>query len=131
MLVKSREESLATLDIVKIDLYTGQCSVYKAGATQSLLKRAGKISEIKKSAMPIGILREAEFATARGTLRDNDLLVMMSDGADNSVDEIKVFLRDNAYTSDASQKLCVLAKSRNIGRQDDITVATVKLQKNC
>lgn len=130
MLVKSRDESLATLDILKINLYTGQATIYKAGAASSLMKRMGKVSEIKKSAMPIGILRQAEFATVRGGLHDSDLIVMMSDGAaDIAVDEMKRFLGDNAYSDELAQKLCVLAKSRNVGRCDDITVASVRVQK--
>lgn len=131
MLVKSREESLATLDILKINLYNGQSVIYKAGATVSLLYRKGKVSEIKKSAMPIGILRQAEFATVRGGLKDGDVIIMMSDGAtDNSLDEIKAFITENGFSYDLPQKLCVLAKSRNIGRSDDITVAAVKIQFN-
>lgn len=130
MLVKSREESLATLDILKINLYNGQSVIYKAGAAVSLIKRMGKVSEIKKSAMPIGILRQAEFATVRGGLKDNDTVIMMSDGAaDSSVEEIKKYLAENGYSHDTAQKLCMLAKSRCIGRQDDITVASVKIRK--
>ncbi|MCH5190724.1 MAG: SpoIIE family protein phosphatase [Oscillospiraceae bacterium] len=131
MLVKSRDESLATLDILKINLYTGQAAIYKAGASVSLMKRRGKVSEIKKSAMPIGILRQAEFATVRGGLHEDDLIIMMSDGAaDSSIDEIKKFVMDNKFSHDLPQKLCVLAKSRNVGRCDDITVAAVKIKRN-
>jgi stage II sporulation protein E len=41
MLVKSHEESLATLDILKVNLYNGKSVIYKAGATVSLLYRNG------------------------------------------------------------------------------------------
>lgn len=128
MLVKSHDESLATLDILKINLYTGESVIYKAGASVSFLRRMGKISEIKKSAMPIGILRKAEFATVHGGLHDNDLVVMMSDGAaDNGVDEMKRYINENGYSPDLSQKLCALSRSRCVGRHDDITVATIKI----
>ncbi len=131
MLVKSREESLATLDILKINLYNGQSVIYKAGATVSLLYRKGKVSEIKKSAMPIGILRQAEFATIRGRLKDGDVIVMMSDGAaDSSLEEIKAYITGNGYSDDLPQKLCAIARGRNISRGDDITVAVVKLAIN-
>lgn len=131
MLVKSREESLATLDILKINLYNGQSVIYKAGATVSLLYRKGKVSEIKKSAMPIGILRQAEFATIRGGLKDGDVIIMMSDGAaDSSLEEIKTYVTENGYSEDLPQKLCAIARGRNITRGDDITVVTVKLNFN-
>lgn len=131
MLVKSRDESLATLDILKINLYNGQSVIYKAGAAVSLLYRKGKVSEIKKSAMPIGILRQAEFATVRGGLREDDLLIIMSDGAaDASLEEIKAYITQNGYSHDLPEKLCAIAKGRNISRHDDITVAVVKIKIN-
>lgn len=131
MLVKSREESLATLDILKINLYNGQSVIYKAGATVSLLYRKGKVSEIKKSAMPIGILRQAEFATIRGGLKDGDVIIMMSDGAaDSSLEEIKAYVAENGYSAELPQKLCAIARGRNISRGDDVTVAVVKIEIN-
>ncbi len=131
MLVKSHEESLATLDILKINLYSGKSVIYKAGATVSLLYRKGKVSEIKKSAMPIGILRQAEFATIKGGLKNGDVLIMMSDGAvDNSIDKIKEYISENGFSYDLPEKLCAIAKGRNISHDDDITVAVVKISLN-
>ncbi len=131
MLVKSHEESLATLDILKINLYNGQSIIYKAGATVSLLYRKGKVSEIKKSAMPIGILRQAEFATVKGGLKNGDVLIMMSDGAvDNSIEEIKNYVTENGFSYDLPEKLCAIAKGRNSSHSDDITVAVIKIMLN-
>ncbi len=131
MLVKNYEESLATLDIVKVNLYNGQTVIYKAGATSSLLYRKGKVSEIKKSAMPIGLLRQAEFATIKGGLKNGDILIMMSDGAaDNSLNEIKRYVTEKGFSYDLPEKLCAIAKSKNISRCDDITVAVIRIQIN-
>ncbi len=130
LLVKGNEESLATLDILKMNLYSGKSVIYKAGATVSLHYRNGKVSEIKKSAMPIGILRQAEFATVRGGLREGDLLVILSDGADESIDEIKSYIEENGFSYDLPEKLCAIAKARNFKRHDDITVAVVRVELN-
>ena len=131
MLVKSYEESLATLDILKLNLYNGQAVIYKAGATASLLYRNGKVSEIKKSAMPIGILRQAEFATIKGGLKNGDVVIMMSDGAvDNSLEEIKKYVTDKGFSYDLPEKLCAVAKAKNKSHSDDITVAAIKIQLN-
>ena len=131
MLVKSHEESLATLDILKVNLYNGKSVVYKAGATVSLLYRNGKVSEIKKSAMPIGILRQAEFATINGALKNGDVMIMMSDGAvDNSIEDIKRYVAENGFSYDLPEKLCAIAKTKNISHSDDITVAVIKIKLN-
>jgi stage II sporulation protein E len=131
MLVKSYEESLATLDILKVNLYNGQTVIYKAGATASLLYRKGKVSEIKKSAMPIGILRQAEFATIKGGLKNGDVVIMMSDGAvDNSLEEIKKYVTEKGFSYDLPEKLCAIAKAKNKSHSDDITVAVIRIQLN-
>ncbi len=128
MLVKNYEESLATLDILKVNLYNGQAVIYKAGATASLLYRKGKVSEIKKSAMPIGILRQAEFATIKGGLKNNDVIIMMSDGAaDNCLPEMKKYVAEKGFSYDLPEKLCAMAKAKNISHSDDITVAVIKI----
>lgn len=48
LILKSKDESLATLDILNIDLYTGRATFYKAGAAKSILLRQGKYTEVKK-----------------------------------------------------------------------------------
>jgi stage II sporulation protein E len=129
MLIKGHEESLATLDILKVNLYNGHSVLYKAGASASLLLRNGKVGEIKKSALPIGLLRQAEFATAQGSLKDEDVIVLMSDGAtENSMVELKEYIAKNGYSEDLSEKLCAIARGRNIGHSDDITIATIKIK---
>ena len=131
MLVKSCDESLATLDILKVNLYNGQAVIYKAGATVSLLCRKGKINEIKRAAMPIGILRQAEFATVKGGLKNDDVIVMMSDGAaDNSLDDIKRYITEKGFSYDLPERLCRIARSKNKSHSDDITVAVIKIKMN-
>lgn len=128
LLIKSREESLATLDILKLDLYTGKSKIYKAGATVSLIKRKGKVSEIKRSAMPVGILREAEFRSLSGTLYKGDVIILMSDGAaDIALKEIKEELQKTEKIDGLSEKLCTVAKSKCTNKSDDITVACIKI----
>ncbi len=129
MLIKGHEESLATLDILKVNLYNGHSVLYKAGASASLLLRNGKVGEIKKSALPIGLLRQAEFATAQGNLKDEDVIILMSDGAtENSMDELKEYVAKNGYSDDLSENLCAVARGKNVGHRDDITIATIKIK---
>lgn len=128
LLIKSHEESLATLDILKLDLYTGKAVIYKAGATVSLIKRKGRVSEIKRSAMPVGILREAQFGSLSGTLYKGDTVVLMSDGAaDFALADIKNELLKSSGDEDLSERLCTVAKSKMTEKSDDITVACIKI----
>lgn len=42
LLVKSGEESLATIDVTQIDLYTGRADFYKAGAAPTFVVKSGQ-----------------------------------------------------------------------------------------
>ncbi|MGN0524086.1 MAG: SpoIIE family protein phosphatase [Eubacterium sp.] len=80
LLVKSNDESLATLDIASIDLFTGRCEIYKAGAPASYIIKNGKITKCELSSMAAGILRGIEFAKRTAILSLDNLVVLLSDG---------------------------------------------------
>lgn len=80
LLVKSNEESLATLDCASIDLFTGRCEIYKAGAPRSYVLKEDKLTKCELSSMPAGILRGIEFAKRTTMLNLDDEIYMMSDG---------------------------------------------------
>ncbi len=80
LLVKSNDESLATLDIANIDLFTGKCEIYKAGAPASYIIKNSNITKCELSSMPAGILRGIEFAKRTAILGVSDSIVLMSDG---------------------------------------------------
>ena len=81
LLVKSREESLATLDVAVVDTHTGRLDLYKAGAASTILKSGGRVSRLEHTGLPLGILPEVGFAHSRDTLSEGDVLLMVSDGA--------------------------------------------------
>lgn len=80
LLVKSSEESLATLDVICIDLYTGRTDFMKAGAAASFIRHRDSVAALEQSSLPIGILRDIGFSKATAKLESGDLLLMVSDG---------------------------------------------------
>lgn len=80
LIVKSQEESVATIDAAKIDLHTGEVQLFKAGAGISLVCKGRKVYQLGKPSMPLGILREIEFDKEKVSLSKGDILLMMSDG---------------------------------------------------
>ena len=80
LLVKSGDESLATLDVARVDLFSGKAEFCKAGAAVSYVVRKGKIHRVDLPSLPAGILTEISFAKETYQLQEGDRLLMISDG---------------------------------------------------
>ncbi|MGI6467617.1 MAG: stage II sporulation protein E [Syntrophomonadaceae bacterium] len=80
LLLRSRSETFATLDLVMIDLYTGQADFVKTGSAPSFIKRKGQVQVIAASSLPMGILEDIEVFREKISLYPGDMVVMLSDG---------------------------------------------------
>ncbi len=135
LMTKSEDESLATLDIVDVNLYSGTVEFLKAGAGASILYSKGRVSRIEESSLPLGILRELTFARTRDRLVEGDILITMSDGVSNEglswVEEI-VKSYDNGTETDLSEladAIATGARDRQGSQEDDITVLVAQLRR--
>ncbi|MCH5197517.1 MAG: SpoIIE family protein phosphatase [Oscillospiraceae bacterium] len=131
LLMRNGEETLATLDVLKLDLYSGKAVFYKAGASFSALKKENKTVIVERSSMPLGIVNEVNLEKSETVLSANDTVILMSDGASFLPKDFFKELFYNHKNADA-RELAELtlkeAKNRSpIGRADDITVLCVKL----
>ena len=127
LLVKSGEESLATVDLCSIDLFTGRTAFYKAGAAPSFIIRGGRAVIVDSTSLPAGILRGAAFEKSSVTLKPGDTVVLVSDGAiatgtDWVISELE-HLQNGGDIQNLCEKLAMTAKiRRQDGHSDDITV---------
>ncbi len=80
LLVKSNDESLATLDCASVDMFTGRVDLYKAGAPATYIIKGGRVSKCELTSMPAGILRGIEFAKRTAVLSHGDYIILVSDG---------------------------------------------------
>ncbi len=129
MMFRSTDESLATLDISCLDLFSGECELRKAGAGPTYALRSGRVGIARCSCLPIGILRDASFDKAVIGLKAGDILLMMSDGV--MIDE-EDWITDEllSYNGQSAQKLAehiaeTARRRRNDGHEDDITVIAI------
>lgn len=134
MIIRSGEESLATLDIAIVDLYTGEVAFYKAGAGFSVAMKHLKMLKINKSSLPVGILRDISFEKIELDIREGDTIVLMSDGVtDDAVYAWRDILHD-AEDYEGNELAEKLAKAAVLnaeeGSADDITVITTTLKLN-
>lgn len=131
LIMKSADETLSTLDVLRVDLTDGAAKFFKAGAAFSLVRRGDRTAVAEQSTLPLGILKEAQLGTNEFRLSKGDRTVMMSDGAAVlSPAFFKECLRkmknENAritaeYIADAA------VNASPSGKNDDITVIVVDL----
>lgn len=133
MLFKSTDESLSTVDIVSIDLFSGECELRKAGAAPTLIRKKGRMGKANSTSLPPGILRNVAFDFAKIKLKDEDIIVMLSDGATfDGTEWISSIIND--WTIGSAQRLAdeiahAARRRRDDGHNDDITVLTAILKE--
>ncbi len=133
MLFKSTDESLATVDIACIDLFSGKTELLKVGAAPTVIRRNGRTGRASGTSLPVGILKDIGFDKASVSLKAGDILLMLSDGATSSgTDWICAELE--SYKNGSAQQLAekimnIAIKRRSDGHDDDITVMAAIIEK--
>ncbi len=132
MLFKSTDESLATLDIAEIDLFTGKTRLLKAGAAPTIIRRSGRAGKAQSTSLPAGILRGVSFDKAVITMKKGDIVLMMSDGAaSEGTDWISAEIEgwDDGSAQALAERISKCARRRRTDKkEDDITVIAAILK---
>ena len=132
LLVKSNEESLATIDCASVDLFTGRVDLYKAGAPATFIIKGGRVTKCELTSMPAGILRGIEFAKRTAVLSSGDLIVMISDGITELGGEwLQALL--TGFENIAPQEIAdtILKEALNIAdgkKEDDMSIIAARLK---
>jgi len=133
LIAKSGDESLATMDITCIDLFSGKTEFLKAGAACTVLRRGKRSELIEASSVPVGIMPGVEFACAQREVSAGDVVVMVSDGVVAAGCE---WLVDLVMAWDEEENPNLLAqhiteeakKRRSDGHEDDVTALVLVVQ---
>ncbi|HYE12157.1 MAG TPA: stage II sporulation protein E [Patescibacteria group bacterium] len=80
LLMKSNEETYATIDLSVINQYNGEVEFVKVGAVSTFIKYEDHVDVIKVGSLPVGILKNVEMEFVRKKLQDGDFVIMVSDG---------------------------------------------------
>lgn len=132
LISKSGDECSVTLDLAKIDLYTGHIDFYKCGASPTYVKKQGRLLEVDCPSLPLGIIKNTDSGKGTGTLFAGDVIVMVSDGVrDEDIpflrSELKGFCSGNV--NEFCDSLARSIKEAQPEKNDDITVLTVALSE--
>lgn len=132
----AEDEKYATLDLNKIDLYTGESFFIKIGAAPTFIKRGNEVKVINSKNLPFGLVDEVDVEVIRRVLKPGDILVSVSDGVldvdkfnNDKTTWIEEYLKNiNADPRELSEKILDRAKKMSNGRiKDDMTVIASKV----
>ncbi|MEW6661795.1 MAG: stage II sporulation protein E [Bacillota bacterium] len=132
LVLRSADETFATLDIVLIDLNSGESELVKIGAAGSYLVRRDQVTVIKASSLPIGILAQVEPEIQRVKFQAGDLIVMVTDGIIEwqGKDWVAEALRkmSKKEPQEIAEQLLAAALTRcNQEARDDISILVARL----
>ena len=133
----SEDEKFSTLDMNKIDLYTGNAKFMKVGAIESFIKRGNKVEVIYSNSLPFGVLEEPDVDTVEKQVGNGDVIVSISDGIldvknDGSFDTTWLieFLKNTKYRQPKDLSIAILEKAKELSggkAKDDMTVVVSKV----
>ncbi|MDV3427937.1 MAG: stage II sporulation protein E [Bacillota bacterium] len=133
----TQDEKFSTVDMMSVDLYSGEADFIKVGAVPSFIKNGEKIEAVESRTLPIGVLDKADIDTKNKKLKQGDMIIMMSDGIldynnQNAGDSewLKDFLISKKTID--PEKLCyeIMEKSKELRKNkinDDMTVVVSKV----
>lgn len=134
-----KAETFATLDIMVLDLYSGNIEYIKNGACPTFIKNNKNVDIIKNIALPAGILNDIDLVIYDRDIENNDIIVMCSDGIIEANSEYKnkeLWIKDlleQMETINAQKIADIILKEaidNNYGKaKDDMTVIVTKILK--
>ena len=130
LLCKAGDETLATLDIACVDLYTGRMELLKAGAAASFLWRNGRTVMVGGSSLPAGILQGIQYDRHTVRLQPGDVVILLTDGAmavNDSWMREEISLCAQGEPEAVARRLAEAARRQNGLPGDDITVTVMRL----
>lgn len=140
LVLKSNDETFATIDICVVDLYDGEVEFVKVGAAPTFIKRADYVETIRAASLPAGILSNVELELIHKNVNSGEYIVMVSDGvvdsfknSDDSITEVQNVI--SQMTSKNPQKIAddllteALNRCKDKEPVDDMMVMVSKIWK--
>ena len=135
LLLRSGESwGYATVDLMCIDLFTGQTGFYKYGAAPSYIRSGKTVRRVKGSSLAAGLLADDGEApdVVRMRLRPGSLALIASDGVISREDDgwLRELLMECDGTDTRALAGNVLRRAgERYGYSDDMTVLTVRVEE--
>ncbi|HCA05247.1 MAG TPA: hypothetical protein DEO32_05055 [Ruminococcaceae bacterium] len=131
LMIKSDDESLSTVDLASVDLYSGTVELKKAGAAATYIRKGGRLICREMPSLPAGILNGIQFKTGTVKLNSGDMVVMVSDGVitgdEKWLEKLIKSWREGSTQELARAVVEEAIRRRAAGRDDDITAVAMRI----
>ena len=138
MRAQGREERMATLDMCRIDLRSGEAQFVKAGGICSFIKRGTVAEPVGEIALPLGFADEGQIMGDERRLESGDMVVLLSDGVlqewegTECMGKLQVLIGqwDCSTPQELANRILHYAIARSRGQiRDDMTVLVLGIWK--
>ena len=136
MVTHGEHNLFSTVDLMRLDLDSGQCDFYKIGAAATFIRHGNEVRQIVQNSMPVGVFAGQRVPKVTEQIKDGDFIVMITDG-----------VMDHLHVKDAGETMKEIVRgvdttnpaefSRNVLEQvllftggrvrDDMTVLTAEV----
>ena len=131
--IKTKEENIATLDLIVYDLNELSAEFIKYGSAPTYIIRSGKISTINEINLPVGIDIKSTYMPINKKLYEDDIIVQLSDGIVSMEENIinnkfTETLKAIDFTKEVKEILEEILEKYNV-ENDDATLIVIKIKK--
>ena len=126
----SKDEISTTVDLMRIDLYTGDGILIKSGAAPSYIKRGNEIIALSARTIPVGILNINDAQKINFSTKENDVIIMTSDGVAECESDGRAlvkYLKTHRVSAPKEMAAEISELARSQGKEDDISVIAIKI----
>ena len=126
--VRAQEQmGFSTVDLLRVDLFTGEGLVYKLGAPPSYLRKNGMVDRLGKGTLPPGTGQEEQVDLTRFQTGAGDLVVLVTDGVADGVEDRWLQEHLESYRGESPRELAMtLLEDPHARRDDDRTAVVVQ-----
>lgn len=137
-LARRSMECFTTVDLMELDLVTGEARFIKSGAAPSFVLRRDKLFRMTSETYPVGIIRSFDGEVMKFQAMEGDVVIMLSDGAVPDGEDCpwlydllcggEPLFSGGLSPTEAARRISDEA-ARVVGSRDDISVAVIKIGK--
>ena len=134
MTASVEDDMYATIDAAILDLYSGNIEFIKNGACSTYIKTKNDVQIVKDSSMPVGMSNNVKSVKYDKDLKDGNIIVLCTDGIQDSGEENWVKNILERIQTDNVQKIADIIIGEAIDNgfgiaKDDMTIIVARVRK--